>query len=137
MEACRRLKGLPSRVFDQPPISNLESAVIHHEKIRGLQASIRPLQVGGAPLSPPMFLIRLERREDFAGEKDAAAGKLELWANLSPSEQHVAWLASQGHRNAEIAGQLNKSVLTVKKQLQCIYHKLEVSGRGRLIALFN
>src|SRR5208282_5123444 len=60
-----------------------------------------------------------------------------LWANLSRSEQRVAWLAGQGHRNAEIARRLNKSTLTVKKQLQSVYEKLEVAGRSRRIALLR
>ncbi|MBV8899277.1 MAG: helix-turn-helix transcriptional regulator [Verrucomicrobia bacterium] len=60
-----------------------------------------------------------------------------MWANLSRSEQHVAWLASQGHPNAEIARRLHKSTLTVKKQLQSVYEKLDAPGRNRLIALLR
>ena len=92
-----------------------------------------------APLSLPMFLVRLESRDGCLGENDGALTErqLALWANLSRSEQHVAWLASQGHRNAEIARRLHKSTLTVKKQLQSVYEKLDAPGRNRLIALLR
>lgn len=92
-----------------------------------------------APLSLPMFLIRLENRGGCLGENDDAltSKQLGLWANLSRSEQHVAWLASQGHQNAEIARRLHKSTLTVKKQLQSVYEKLDAPGRNRLIALMR
>jgi DNA-binding CsgD family transcriptional regulator len=87
----------------------------------------------------PMFLVRLESRDGCLGESDEnlTGSQLALWANLSRSEQRVAWLASQGHRNAEIAQRLNKSALTVKKQLQSVYQKLDVSGRNRLIAILR
>jgi DNA-binding CsgD family transcriptional regulator/PAS domain-containing protein len=138
VEACQRLKESRAHGAESVSVHHPHSVVIQHDKVCGLRASILPLQMEGAALlSPPMFLVRLESRDGFPGERRADADKLALWANLSPSEQHVAWLASQGHRNAEIAGQLNKSVLTVKKQLQCVYQKLEVHGRARLIALFG
>jgi DNA-binding CsgD family transcriptional regulator len=71
------------------------------------------------------------------GDEELTGSQLALWANLTRSEQRVAWLASQGHRTAEIAQRLSKSPLTVKKQLQSVYQKLAVSGRHRLIALFR
>jgi DNA-binding CsgD family transcriptional regulator len=92
-----------------------------------------------APLSLPMFLVRLESRDGCLGENDdvLTERQLALWANLSRSEQHVAWLASQGHPNAEIARRLHKSTLTVKKQLQSVYEKLDAPGRNWLIALLR
>jgi DNA-binding CsgD family transcriptional regulator/PAS domain-containing protein len=138
IEACQRLKEAHGSQRESSSIGRPETVVIQHETVRGLRASILALQMeGSAPLSAPMFLVRLESRDGFPGETGADPRKLSLWANLSPSEQQVAWLASQGHRNAEIADRLNKSVLTVKKQLQSVYQKLEVNGRTRLIALFG
>ena len=58
-------------------------------------------------------------------------------ARLSPRERDVARLVGQGCSNDEIASQLGKSVLTVKKQLRSVYEKLDLSGRGRLIALLR
>ena len=86
-----------------------------------------------------MFIVRLESRDRYFGRNndDLAGRQLALWASLSRCEQRVAWLASQGHRNAEIARRLRKSSMTVKKQLQSVYRKLEVSGRSRLIALVS
>jgi DNA-binding CsgD family transcriptional regulator len=90
-----------------------------------------------APLSLPMFLVTLENRGGSLGEagEDLNGNQLALWACLTRSEQRVARLAGQGRRNAEIARLLNKSPMTVKKQLQSVYQKLDVTGRSRLIAL--
>jgi DNA-binding CsgD family transcriptional regulator len=92
-----------------------------------------------APLSLPMFLVTLESRSGSLGDggEDLTGSQLALWAQLTRSEQRVAWLAGQGQRNAEIAQLLKKSTMTVKKQLQSVYHKLDVTGRGRLIAVIR
>jgi DNA-binding CsgD family transcriptional regulator len=84
-----------------------------------------------------MFLVTLERRGGSLGDGVEDLNQLALWAQLTRSEQRVAWLAGQGQRNAEIAQSLKKSTMTVKKQLQSVYHKLDVTGRGRLIALLR
>ena len=139
-DACRSLKGV--LLPENPRIHRLEDDRgfgIDHPVLDGLRARVNLLQTNAAPLSLPMLLIRLENREDLLGKRDndLADRQLALWVNLSRSEQLVARLAGQGCRNDEIAQRLGKSVLTVKKQLQSVYHKLEVNGRSRLIALLS
>src|SRR5258708_18017116 len=87
------------------------------------------------PLSLPMFLITLEHRETSQDQLHNGSIQLALWAHLTRCEQQVASLVGRGYRNTEIAQRLNKSSMTVKKQLQSVYHKLDVTGRGRLMAL--
>jgi DNA-binding CsgD family transcriptional regulator/PAS domain-containing protein len=140
IDVCRGLKEAqgyqPTRAHS---LENSGGLVIHHRKLPGLRARVSLLQMDAAPLNLPMFMVRLESRDGCLGknEDDLAGRQLALWADLSRSEQRVAWLASQGHRNAEIARRLSKSTMTVKKQLQSVYRKLEVSGRSRLIALVS
>jgi DNA-binding CsgD family transcriptional regulator/PAS domain-containing protein len=137
-ETCRNLKKTWDRGDSSgTPLGADNHLVIEHQRISGLRASVNILQMDAAPLSLPMFLVTLESRGGSLGEGDGdlTGNQLALWAHLTRSEQRVAWLAGQGHRNAEIAELLKKSAMTVKKQLQSVYHKLDVTSRGRLIAL--
>ncbi len=59
-----------------------------------------------------------------------------LWA-LTPSEREIALLIREGCSNAEIARQLKKSLLTIKKQATSVFSKLDVPSRARLIALLR
>ncbi len=136
LDCCRRLKGISGNGRAKTdPLADRHGLAIYHPRLPGLRAEVSLLQMNAATLSLPMFLIRLEDRRDCGKSDDLAGRQLALWAKLSRSEQRVAWLASQGHRNGEIARLLNKSAMTVKTQLQSVYQKLEVNGRGRLIAL--
>jgi DNA-binding CsgD family transcriptional regulator len=110
-------------------------AAIPHPADPDLRASVNLLQLDAAPLSMPIFLVRIERHYDSGNghEQDREESFVRL-AQLSPREREVAQLVGQGCRNEEIAQQLGKSVLTVKKQLRSIYEKLDVPNRGRLIA---
>jgi DNA-binding CsgD family transcriptional regulator len=111
---------------------------IRHDAIPGLRAVVNLLQLDAAPLSMPLFLVRLEHRP-ASGEAggNGGADAFPSMARLSPREREVARLVGQGCSNDEIASRLGKSVLTVKKQLHSVYGKLELSGRGRLIALLR
>lgn len=106
-----------------------------HPDQPGLRASVNLLQLDAAPLSMPMFLIRIEEHPPGAGE--AGDPSMGLFTRLSHREREVAQLVSQGLSNGEVAQQLHKSVLTVKRQLRSIYGKLDVSTRSRLIALLH
>ncbi len=56
---------------------------------------------------------------------------------LTPREREIALLVCEGCSNAEIARRLNKSVLTIKTQLNSVFRKLEVGSRTRLMALLR
>jgi DNA-binding CsgD family transcriptional regulator/PAS domain-containing protein len=135
-QICRNLKNTWSRTRDNPLPAD-RHLVVENRRISGLRASINVLQMDSAPLSLPMFLITLEHREISVGRYGNGSAQLALWAHLTRSEQQVAFLVGRGYRNSEIAQRLNKSAMTVKKQLQSVYHKLEVTGRGRLMALLS
>jgi DNA-binding CsgD family transcriptional regulator/PAS domain-containing protein len=140
VETCRNLKKTWGRGDSMVgPFGADNHLVIEHEHLTGVRASVNVLQMDAAPLSLPMFLVTLERRSNSLGQAggEFTGNQLALWAHLTPCEQRVAWLAGQGHRNAEIALLLNKSAMTIKKQLQSVYHKLDVTSRGRLIALLR
>lgn len=55
------------------------------------------------------------------------------WHGLNPRESAVVGYLLKGLTNAAIAGQLNVSVGTVKRDLVELYRKLEVSDRGELV----
>jgi len=59
----------------------------------------------------------------------------ELFSTLTPREKEVLSQLSQGARNKELAQNLNLSVATVKRHLQNIYAKLQVSSRTEAILL--
>lgn len=58
-----------------------------------------------------------------------------LFLTLTPREKEVLTQLSQGARNKELAESLNLSVATVKRHLQNIYAKLQVSSRTEAILL--
>ena len=120
------------------PLLEAGGVAIRHPAIPGLRAVVNLLQLDAAPLSMPLFLVRLEHRSS-PGEADGngATDTFPSMARLSPRERDVARLVGQGCSNDEIASQLGKSVLTVKKQLRSVYEKLDLSGRGRLIAFLR
>ena len=57
--------------------------------------------------------------------------------SLSPRELEVLGLINQGERNKQIAEKLTISISTVKRHLQNIYQKLQVSSRTEAIAILN
>jgi len=119
-------------------LTSAKGVFFSHPAQPGLRASVNLLQLDAAPLSMPMFLVRLESHAAVpvvgAAASDEALGPL---ARLTLREREVARLVSQGLSNDEVARGLHKSVLTVKRQLRSIYLKLGVSSRGRLTALIR
>lgn len=70
-----------------------------------------------------------------ATNADAARGSRTFgWDSLTPAEDRVVELVTEGLSNKQIAEKLFVSVATVKTHLQHVYQKLEVSTRAELIA---
>jgi DNA-binding CsgD family transcriptional regulator len=56
-----------------------------------------------------------------------------LLSKLTPREREIALLTKTCSSNLEIAQKLYLSEITIKKNLSCIYEKLEVKGKAELI----
>lgn len=56
---------------------------------------------------------------------------------LTRAEAQVVHHAVRGLTNKEIARTLGKSAITVRNQLACVYRKLGVNSRLRLILMFR
>ncbi len=118
-------------------LTSTPGVYLMHPQLPELRASVNLLQLDAAPLSMPMFLIRIEDHGDQANPANGAETSIGLLARLSQREREVAQLVGQGLSNNEVARRLRKSVLTVKRQLRSIYDKLDVSSRSRLAALLR
>ncbi|MBA2807340.1 AAA family ATPase [Streptomyces sp. KM273126] len=88
----------------------------------GMESVIPSPAVRVAP--PPVLGTR-------AGQESEAS---EAFSALSPAEQRVAWLASIGYSNREIASKLFVTVSTIEQHLTRIYRKLKVKRREDLAA---
>lgn len=56
------------------------------------------------------------------------------WASLTPTEQEVVRLVTEGLTNAEVGQRLFVSVHTVKKHLSHVYTKIGLDSRAELVA---
>ena len=56
---------------------------------------------------------------------------------LSKRESEIVYLLARRHRPAEIAAEMNISILTVRKHIRHIYEKLEVTDRHQLFQKVN
>ena len=90
-----------------------------------------------------LFLRRLLRQHAHAERSlSAASGELDLlmqdyfgtWG-LTPSEADVATFTIKGFSIAEIAQLRNSAEGTVKSQLNAIYRKSGLAGRGQLVSV--
>jgi DNA-binding NarL/FixJ family response regulator len=76
----------------------------------------------------------MELREP-ACERGAPVAPIIVQAyELSPREQEITELISQGFGTAEIAGRLHLSAHTVRDYVKAIFEKVGVSSRGELVA---
>ncbi len=66
------------------------------------------------------------------GQEDGHAQAEVYLKNLTPREQQISLLVSEGSCNKEIASQLNISERTVKAHLTSIFSKLQITDRLRL-----
>jgi DNA-binding NarL/FixJ family response regulator len=95
-------------------------------------------QISSAGIARPHFLIEFENLRRRAVPKDEMAGtRLSHLVRLTRREQELARLVCDGRSNQEIADESSLSVETVKKHLHSMFRKLEVSSRGRLMAMMR
>ncbi len=142
LEACRRLRGaVLARNPRQPQPLPGDMETVAHPTQAGLRAQIAVLNNPASALARPRFLVILDVRSAApSGESalpSASPERMGPLRELSPREREIALLVAEGRSNAEIAAHLNKSVLTIKTQLNSVFRKLGVSSRARLITLLR
>lgn len=136
VEATRRLSGeFPILILTVSEVDeDLQSAIdagargylLKNEDSAALQHAIQHVARGGSVVSAGTTDALLERaRRD-------GPNKLEL---LSPREQEVLALLSQGLSNKDIADALSISAHTVKTHVERTYNKLGVSTRSEASAI--
>ncbi len=91
--------------------------------------AIRQVHLGGSPMSAQVARMVVN---SFFQEKQGAPAL----PKLSPREEEVLTLVSEGARSKEIAGQLGISITTVHTHLKHIYEKLHVRSRVEAAAKF-
>jgi DNA-binding CsgD family transcriptional regulator len=104
-----------------------------------LKCSVQAIRLNSANIAYPGFFVSIEHKDQQNTEPSPEINheKLLLLNQLTPSERELALLVGEGLSNKEIAEKLSKSVLTVKKQLNSTFGKLNISNRARLIALLH
>jgi len=75
----------------------------------------------------------LVRRQELADLR-ARIGAAPAAVGLTPREREILGLVAQGKTNAEVAAYLWVAPSTVKKHLENVYEKLDVSGRAAAVA---
>lgn len=97
----------------------------------GLIRSVRGAQRGEAPLSRELVALLIEALHDL-DEHERARERISA---LSEREREVLHGLATGARNKEIAAALLISEFTVKRHVQNILHKLELSSRQAAAAV--
>jgi DNA-binding CsgD family transcriptional regulator len=138
MEGVQRLKdeiqGInPRELADRMPAP----VVIDHPREAGLQASVSPVHFGRSTLARPGFFVLFKEPLNLGDPLPPAvlaAQKARALAVLSPAEREVVSHLLTGASNAQIAAARNKSVLTIKTQVNSIFSKLGIKSRAQLVA---
>jgi DNA-binding NarL/FixJ family response regulator len=92
--------------------------VMKSSSVESLVSGLLELGEGKTPLDP--VVARLLVDEIARGEAEA---------RLTPAEQQVLAMLSDGASNAEMAARLHMSMSTVKRHLSRVYEKLSAEGR--------
>jgi DNA-binding CsgD family transcriptional regulator len=134
IERCGELRAaLLARDAKQLVSRPGDTARVEHPERPGHHAQITVLDSPGSALAKPRFLVVLETRPATAAGA-ARADRLQQIHELSPSEREIVRHVCAGESNAEIARRLNKSILTVKTQLNSVFRKTGVKSRAQLIS---
>ena len=150
IELCRQVKSLPdapkvlmlTSYGDEESVLNSLDAGADGYMLKDLEqgelgAAILAVARGGAVIDP--VITRILVANSFSGRRPpsavAATPKSRLQM-LTPQEQRVVALLSQGKVNKEISAGLLLTEGTVRNMLTTIYSKLEVKNRAGAVALW-
>lgn len=114
-----------------------EAALVENLQDAKLKAKVSPASFSPSSLARPGFFVLFQEPFDLAEELEPemmAERKKRALQSLTPAEREVVRHICRGERNAEIAEKLNKSVLTVKTQINSIFQKLNLKSRSQLVA---
>ena len=96
---------------------------------RDAAAMLAEARAALASVGNPLWIARVDAEEQRLGGRRSAAGA------LTPTEERVARLASEGLQNREIAARLFVTPKTVEATLSRVYRKLDVRSRTELARL--
>jgi DNA-binding NarL/FixJ family response regulator len=99
----------------------------------GLVRALRGLARGETPLSRELVTVVVDAVHDF----EARALARERVVVLSAREREVLALVANGARNRQIAAELSISEFTVKRHMQNIFQKLNLSSRQAAAAFYR
>lgn len=106
--------------------------LLKRSKSAEILEALRDVQNGGSPMST--HIARKVVQSFQSAGRPAAAPAAELSENLSPREQEVLDLLSQGFMYKEISDKLGISFETVRTYIRRIYEKLHVRTRTEAVA---
>ena len=99
----------------------------------GLMRALRGMSRGETPLPRELVTVVVDAVHDFEA-RDRARERIVV---LSAREREVLALVATGARNRQIAGDLSISEFTVKRHMQNILQKLDLSSRTAAAAFYR
>ena len=99
----------------------------------GLRRALRGMSRGESPLPRELVTVVVDAVHDFEA-RDRARERLVV---LSAREREVLALVANGARNRQIADELSISEFTVKRHMQNILQKLDLSSRTAAAAFYR
>jgi len=89
-----------------------------------LRAAVREVREGGAPMSPKIARMVIQRLQAETDEPDP----------ISPRERQILRAIDEGLTYKEIAGRLSISVHTVHSHIKTVYERLHARGKREALA---
>lgn len=138
LETVNEFKNRIQLIRPKELASNMPEAVlVENLKDAKLKAKVSPTSFSPSSLARPGFFVLFQEPFDLTDDLEPevfAERKKRALQSLTPAEREVVRHICRGERNAEIAEKLNKSVLTVKTQINSIFQKLNLKSRAQLVS---
>lgn len=100
-----------------------KSYILKHDKSQNITDAIISMMEGGAPISPLIARLMLQKFQP------PVPLKVDLTEALTERQTRILKLVSQGFSSKEIAEKLSISYYTVTTHIKNIYNKLQVNSR--------
>jgi len=118
------------RLVFQALESGAKGYILKHDDSQKITDSMLTMLKGGAPISPVIARLMLQKFQTSPVEKSlpnaVSEGLIEV---LTERQVNILKLVSQGFSSKEIAEKLDISYYTVTTHIKNIYHKLQVNSR--------